>query len=564
MENFVDQGIDRVGVTDASLALEPTLSGYAQVIWRRKWVVLLITVLGVGLSLAYSLPQRKQYSATADLLVQTQNPAVTQTGAQSPITPTDVLTQLQLVTSAPVKAAVTKKLGEAPNVTASEVGQTNVIAVTATAANPARAAAVANAYATGFVGYERSVTIANISAAESQLQQQINSLDAQIAQLQTKTAQTAVASALAAQETELKGQLAQLQVSGAVTTGGVEVVTPATRPNSPSSPRPTRDALIGLLVGLLLGISVALLVEYLDDRVYLKDEVERLAPGAPVLALVPMITTWKNRGQPLVTVLSDPRSPATESYRSLRTSLQFVAQAGDLRTVLITSASKSEGKTATVANLGVMLANAGERVLLISCDLRRPRLGSFFGADESVGLTSVLIGQCSLTEALQGVEGVAGLSLLGSGPIPPNPAELLATPKFVEMLAELNDMYDVVLIDSPPVLPVTDATLLAQMAGGTVLVVASGQSRGKELRRAVETLGLVRARTIGVVLNEVAKTSGYGYGYGYGRDYGYGPVPATQSPMNVNGNGQARHRQREQTASFAGQRPPSSQSPPTT
>ena len=520
-----------MGVNEAVAPPEPTLRTYAQVLRRRKWWLAATAAVVVVGTLAYVMTQPKQYSATAQLLVQPENPGVTQSGSAQQITPTDVLTELQLVTSAPVKAAVTKQLGTAPDISATQVGQTNVIAVTATASTPARASTVANAYATAFVTYRRTVTIDNLTAAETQLEQQISSIDTQIHQLQPDPAQAAQVTALATQEAALKDQLAQLQVSGAVTTGGIEVVTPATPPGSPSSPRPSRDALVAVVLGLLLGMGVAFTVEYVDDTVYLKDEVERLAPGVPVLALVPMDSSWKDRAAPQVSAVAAPRSTVTESYRALRTSLQFAAQQGDLRTILVTSASDTEGKSATVANLGVVLANAGERVVVVSCDLRKPRLASFFGLDESVGLTSVLLGHTTLDGALQAVPGVANLSLLGTGPLPPDPAELVASGALARLLGDVAARADVVLVDSPPVLPVTDAAVLARVADGTLLVVASGQSRGKELRRALEGLSLVDARLVGIVLNEVSRSTGYGYGYA--RPYGYGggdPVAGGHGP----------------------------------
>jgi capsular exopolysaccharide synthesis family protein len=275
-------------------------------------------------------------------------------------------------------------------------------------------------------------------------------------------------------------------------------------------------------------------VEHLDDTVYLKEDVERLTAGSRVLGVVPMVDTWKNKDQAFVITVTTPNSVAGEAYRSLRTSLQFAALDGLARVILVTSASAGEGKSATVANLGVVLATAGERVVIVSCDLRRPRLARFFGLDEQVGLTTVLIGRCPLQEALQPVPGIDGLTVLPTGERPSDPTGVLGSDQLTWVLGQLSKMFDRVLIDSPPLLPVTDAVILSQAVDTTLLVVAAGQTRGRDLHRATEALSLVHARTIGVVLNEVTKSTGYGYGYGKG--YGYGTYAPTAATANGDGS----------------------------
>ena len=518
-------------MTDRNEPPEATLGTYLAVLRRRKWWVISFTLLGLVASLGYSLSQPKAYSATAQLLVGQENASVTNGATQQPVSPTDVLTELQLVTSAPVKAAVGRKLGSVPSVSAAEVGQTNVIAVTATAANPARAASIANAYANAFVANQRSAAIDNLTAAETQLSQQISTIDAQAKSLESNPAAAAQVTALLTQEAALKEQLAQLQVSGAVTNGGVQVVTPATAPSAPSSPKPSRNAVLGFVLGLLLGIGMAFLMEHVDDTVHEKEDLERLVPGARVLALIPMVGSWKNKGRTFVVTKVEPNSIASEAYRSLRTSLQFIASETEAKVILVTSPAESEGKTATVANLGVVLAKAGERVAIVSSDLRRPRVGHFLGLDEQVGLTTVLLGQRQLDEVLQAVPGFGGLSVLATGERPEDPTGVLSSHRLAEVLDDLRRRFDVVLVDSPPVLPVTDAVILAQAVDATLLVVAAGQTRGKDVRRAIEALSLVQATVVGVVLNEVTLSTGYGYGKRSGYS-SYAPTPAAS-----NGNG---------------------------
>ena len=360
----------------AEPGVEPTLRGYLHVLRRGRWWIAAFSLLGLAVSLTLSLTSTKQYSATAQLLVQSAaNVSLSTDSSQSLITMADVQTELQLVTSAQVQQAVVKKLGSAPGVSASQVGQTDVIAVTAVSTQPADAALIANTYARAFVAWSTATASANLSAAENQLNAQIKAITKEIGQLPGKD--VAQAAALSNQQAVLKGQLAQLQVAGATASTGLEMVTPATAPRSPSSPKPAEDGLLGLIAGLAIGTAAAFLRDTLDDTLSSGDAVERVI-DAPVLATVPMVSSWRKKIKPVVISVSEPTSQPAEAYRSLRTSLQFVRQDRPLRTILVTSPSAGDGKTATVVNLGAVFAQAGSRVVLVSCDLRRPGLSQFF------------------------------------------------------------------------------------------------------------------------------------------------------------------------------------------
>jgi capsular exopolysaccharide synthesis family protein len=518
---------------------EPSFRTYLYTLRRRKWWVASITVLCLAASLAFSLTAHKQYSATAQLLVQ---PSVNASGlnvVQEPVTQTEVETELQLVTSAPVQQAVRNRLHSTPAVSASEVGQTNVMAITAVSGTPSQAALVANLYANAFVQYQQSVASHSLATAEAQLSSQISSIGKQVSSLRDKTT-SPEATALLNQEAVLKEQLAQMQVSGSVDTGAVALVTPAQAPLSPSSPKPADDALLGLVAGLVLGLAAAFLRDSLDDRLTSKEAAEQ-AGGAPVLAMTPAVPSWR-RQSPMVVAVTEPNSPAAESYRSLRTSLQFARQERQLSSLLVTSPGVGDGKTSTLANLGVVFAQAGERVLLVSCDLRRPRIGAFFGLGEQVGLTSVLLDEQTLEEAILPVPGIDRLSLLPAGPVPPNPAELLGSPRARDIFIRLRDQYDLVLIDSPPVLPVTDAAILSRYADATVMLAAAGKTRRADLHRAVEKLGQGGTTILGTVLNKTTRQTGQYYGYSYTyQAYGAGAHVAAQAG-HLNGNNDVKSR----------------------
>ncbi len=520
---------------------DPTLRSYAHLVRKRKWWVIAFALVGLAVSLAISFLEAKEYSATAQVLVQPSS----QTGAlgttQQPVTPTQVQTMLQLVTSAPVTSAVRRTLGSAPAVTAAEVAQTNVIGITAVSTSPARSALIANAYAQAFIKTQRTTALSNLTSAETQIRSQIRSVGKQIRQLQRTKGTASELTALTNQQAVLREQLSQMQVGGAGSTSGLTLVTPAQAPASPSSPKPMQNGLLGLAAGLILGLAAAFLRESFDDAVNSKEMAEEFG-GASVIAAVPMVNSWKKRDKPLVVSLARPMSPAAEAYRSLRTSLQFARQDGDVRMVLVTSPAAAEGKSTTLANLGAMFAQAGERVVLVSCDLRKPRLGKFFGVDEGQGLTTAILGEQRLEDLIKPLPGDTNLWLLPSGEPPPNPAELLNGKRVQQVFATLRELFDLVLIDSPPVLPVTDAVVLSKDADATLLVVAAGQTSRGDLQRAAEKLKQVQARVTGIVLNETSRQgSAYGYRYGYGGTY-VSDLAIPHVPAQTNGSAAASHR----------------------
>jgi succinoglycan biosynthesis transport protein ExoP len=491
--------------------VEPTIRGYLHVLRRGRWWVAAFSLLGLGVSLALALTATRQYVATAQLLVQSTGNVDVITGNQG-VTSAEVQTELQLVTSAQVQEAVRKELGSAPEVSAVQVGQTNVIAVAAVSPVPARAARVANAYARAFVDWSTKTAISNLAAAENQLNAQIAAISAEIGRLPSDS--SAQAAALSNQEAVLKGQLAQLQVAGATASTALELVTPATAPRSPSSPRPVKDALLGLLAGLIAGAGAAFLRDSLDDTLASGEAVERVS-AAPLLATVPMVATWRKRATPVVIAVSDPISQPAEAYRSLRTSLQFAMQERPMRTILVTSPSAGDGKTATVVNLGAVFAQTGMKVVLVSCDLRRPGLSQVFAPGEHAELSSVLLGEQPFEKALTPVPGVEGLWTLGTRTAIGNPTELLAGQRMRAVVADLSERFDLVLIDSPPVLPVADAMILSGYVDAVLLVVAAGQTRRAELRRTVGKLAQAGAPVAGAVLNKAAAQGDYGYYGGY-------------------------------------------------
>jgi capsular exopolysaccharide synthesis family protein len=317
-------------------------------------------------------------------------------------------------------------------------------------------------------------------------------------------------------------ELAQYNFYASLNTGGGQVITPAAVPTSPSYPKPLEYAVIAGFVGLLIGVGVVFMLEYFDDRIRTKQELEGIVKGIATLGIIPVIPDWKDKKDPVLVTISQPHSSTAEAYRSLRTAIQFVGIDRPTRLVQFTSPANADGKTTTLANTAVALSQAGLRVGVVCCDLRRPRVHEFFGLNNDVGFTSVLLGDTPLKEAIQEVPDCPGLHLLASGPKPPNPSELLGSPKTRKLFESLAELYDIVLIDSPPLLPVTDPTVLAGIVDAVVLVVSMGMSTQSGVVTALENLARVDAPLVGVVLNGVPQTDSYAYyRYSYGE-----PVPA--------------------------------------
>lgn len=281
-------------------------------------------------------------------------------------------------------------------------------------------------------------------------------------------------------------------------------VTPAEVPADPASPDVPLALAGGVLAGLLAGLALAWLREALDSRVRDAEVLAELT-DLPVLGNVPAWPAENGR----VVVAAAPHSQAAESFRQLRTNLQFLRVADDggaagAHVVVVTSSLSGEGKSTVSANLAATLAETGARVLLVDADLRRPAVAEALGIEGGVGLTTVLVGQAGLDDVVQRW-GEAGLSVLPSGPVPPNPAELLSSPAMRAFLADARSRYDHVVVDTTPVLPVADASVLSRVADGIVLVGNVRRVRRRELSQALGDLAQVSARVLGVVLNQVRR-----------------------------------------------------------
>jgi capsular exopolysaccharide synthesis family protein len=290
----------------------------------------------------------------------------------------------------------------------------------------------------------------------------------------------------------------------------------------PVSPRPVRGYALAGLLGLLIGVGVAILREMLDVTIK-TGETLRLVAAAPVLAVVPFDS--KAKRSPLV-MSGDPRSARAEAFRRLRTNLQFVDVDHPVQAIVITSSVPDEGKTTTSVNLAFAFAEMGRRVVLIEADLRRPRIAEYLGIEGAVGLSNVLAGQVAVGDVLQ-QWGHGDLHVLASGFVPPNPSEMLGSRNMAALLIRLRAEFDVIIIDTPPLLPVTDAAVVATHADGAVLVARSGKTAQARVRTALAGLRAVDSRVLGCVLNMQPNKGNV--------DYSYGTYGAASNEAAVNG-----------------------------
>lgn len=519
--------------SEESTAARARVTYFLGAVVRHKWIVVTTVVFGLLASAGYSYTQPKMYTATATVKLVSQN--ISPQGTVVPLDATDIATGVQVATSANVSAIVTKKLGKpAPPATSSEIGVTSVIEISVTSNSPEAAAKAANLYAEAYLEYASSTFNGQIdqkqtvlTTQQTNLQNQVNLLEAQLLAAQGKVAQEA------AINVQLQNASSELQtVSTAITnlqvaqqqasTGGY-ILGNATAPTSASSPKTILNLVLGALLGMVVGLAIVFVVDYYDDRVHDREGLNSATDGLPILGEIPRFEDWDRSKQYQVISDERPKSLAAEAYRSLRTSIQFIGLGSeDTKLIQITSPDENDGKTTTAMNLAVAIASSGTTVLLISADLRRPQVHKFLSAENKIGLSSLLTGENTLESVQLKSPAFPNLTILPSGTIPPNPAELLASPGAKAVFESFRKAAEVVIVDSPPILPVTDAVVISEFVDTVVLIVNADKTPGRDVRESLSRLRAVDAPIEGVVLNSVVPSSGrYRYVYRYGYSYHY-------------------------------------------
>jgi capsular exopolysaccharide synthesis family protein len=442
---------------------------------RRHWrLVTLCAVLGLILGTASGFVVRPTYSAETKLFVALQNSGSVQELQQgNTFTQARVLSYVETVRTPLVLQPAIDSLGldTTPLELADHVGasadlNTVIITITVSDESPVQAASLAQAIGTSLVD--------SVGELES-------------------------------------------PASGGSSPVKLSVITPATAPSEPSAPNTALYLAIGLLVGLTMGLAVAVLRTVLDTRVRGEADVRRIS-DAPLLGGISFDTDAQKK--PLLTQ-APAQSPRAESFRQIRTNLQFAHVSHKSKAVLVTSSLPGEGKSTTATNLAIAIAQSGQSVVLVDADLRRPRVDEYLGLERNAGLTTALIGRADVEDLLQ-PWGTDELYILTAGQIPPNPSELLGSDAMKKLITRLEQKFDAVIIDAPPLLPVTDAAVLAQQVGGVVLVIGSSKVKIPDLQKSLGNLEMVNADLLGVVMNLLPTKGPDAYSYSY---YSYDSHP---------------------------------------
>jgi Mrp family chromosome partitioning ATPase/capsular polysaccharide biosynthesis protein len=514
--------------TTADRAEGATLRDYLAVVWRRKWLVLLVIVVATGGAYGLSAMQTKMYSAASQLIYGNTVDVANPLAGNSYVDPTQRSVELESV-GAVIAGPELKKRANALIVAdlgagALKTGYTvssevvassdqaaggtvysSVVAIKGESSDAKLAAVTANSYAAAFIQMRKE-------GQRTQIGRAIDAVQNSLKGMTTKTQKASSDYIL------LQQRLHDLQILKATANGDFRVIVPASVPAAPFSPKPMRSAAIGLALGLFVGLGLAFLLELLDTSVRTDVDVAELL-RQPILARIPRISK-KLLDQSALVTITEPDGTSAEAFRMLRTNLAFMNVDGEMRSVVLTSCLQGEGKSVTIANLAVTMALGGKKVIVVDADLRRPRMHKYFGIGNEHGVSTVVTGQTELSDSLQAVSvvpqaggnGVAfadwgagsdaksRLYVLPSGPQTPNPGEIVSSKRLAGVIEALAAQADIVLVDSPAMLAVGDTPALADKVDGLLFLVEPDVVRKQTLTQARELLDKLPCRLLGVIV----------------------------------------------------------------
>jgi polysaccharide biosynthesis transport protein len=548
-----------------------TLHDYLRVVRRRKWVLLQVVLILPLVAVAFSLHQQKQYEASADVLLNSENLAttvpgapqsglsqeperITQTQAQVARMPEVVQNALRAVSGTGV--TVSEFLADS---SVSSSPTSDILTFAVTRPDPALAKELANAYAQAYSGYRQQLYTDSIERALADVEQRLRRLDRAGATLEGTGAAIGALTRYGSLYTGLVDRQQTLVSMLALQPPAASVLRQADG-TVLTQPKTVRNGALGLVIGLVFGLALVFLREALETRARTAEEISAGLGGLPLLGRVPRPPKRLRRAGRLV-MLEEPASPRAEAFRMVRANLDFVTLDRDVRTIMVTSALQQEGKSTTIANVAIALARAGKRVVLVDLDLRRPVLARFFGLN-GPGLTQVALGHVPLEEALTPIvlsgppalrrriawrrggsrdgaltrELLGQLEVLPSGPIPPDPGEFVSSPALGRILHALGERADVVLVDAPRALDVGDVIALSSRVDGIVVVARAKALRRRTLAELNRLLAPVRTRALGFVVTGEGEGESYAAA-GFTPDpYGVGafdPVAASSGAQSA-------------------------------
>lgn len=487
------------------------LKQYLKIIQRRKWIIILTTVLVTFIVAVLT------FLATPEYLSRTTVRIATVTN----IDYTQVLmnTYARMVTSGTIKGGVRQQVGlnEPPQLSVEIIPGTELMIISAEAQDPAIAQAIAATAADLLVAQSREVyggsgqSTAEILAAQvAQAEDELNTARAEYDQMLESSPDEQVRLDALSQSITLKertlatllDQYEDARIQETLLANSVSVIEPAYLPDTPSKPRVALNLVLGVVVGLISGVALGLLVDNLDTRLHTSDEIEELTQ-MPTIGKIPSA-----KDELHIARLNNGHYPQLEAFRRLRTNILTAGKQEGPQVVLLTSAQRGEGKSTVSANLAVTIAQSGRKVILVDCDMRLPTVHKVFDLPNKRGLTSVLTEEVELEDAIL-YSTFPRLHILTSGPLPPNPTELLGSPQMISLVRRMQEQFDFVLLDTPALLSVADAAVLAPIADSIIWVISRAQTRRGDIETVRRQLENVRARSVEVVINRSSDSSDY-------------------------------------------------------